>query len=71
MGEVLKSIVTIATAIIGIAILAVLVSPNAQTSNVISTLGNTFTESIAVAEAPVESGGAGTNMMNYYTPPMG
>ncbi len=68
MSELLKSIVTIATAIIGIAILAVLVSPSAQTTNVIGALGQTFTQSISAAEAPVEGGGG---MMNFYTPPVG
>ncbi len=67
MNELLKSIVTIATAIIGIAILAVLVSPSAQTTNVVGALGQAFTQSITAAEAPVE----GNNMMNFYTPPVG
>ncbi len=55
MDEIVKSIVTIATAIIGIAILAVLVSPNARTSSVVTSIGNAFTNSIGVAEAPVSS----------------
>jgi hypothetical protein len=42
MNSAVGAIVTIATAIVGVALLAVLVSKNAQTSSVISAAGQAF-----------------------------
>lgn len=54
MGDQLvSSAVTVATAIIGLAIIAVLVSKNANTSNVIGAGGSAFSRALATAEAPV------------------
>ena len=53
MDEMIKAAVTIATAIIGLAILAVLVSSRGQTPAVIQSLGGAFSQSLTAAEAPV------------------
>lgn len=47
------SIVTVAVAIIGLATLAVIVSRNAATSNVITSAGNAFVNAIKAAVSPV------------------
>lgn len=58
MGDrIVSSIVTVLTAIIGIAILAVLVSKNAQTPQVISSAGKAFTSAIQAAVSPINGGG--------------
>jgi hypothetical protein len=61
MGHIGEQIVTIATAIIGVAILAVLVSKNSNTTGVISAAGSAFSGALAVAVSPVTgfTGGAG------------
>lgn len=56
MKNVIGGIVTIATAIVGIAILAVLVSRNANTAGVIGAAGKAFSSSIGAAVAPVTGG---------------
>lgn len=53
MNGITESIVTIATAIIGVAILAVLVSPKATTAKVIQAAASGFGNSLAVATSPV------------------
>lgn len=53
MNTITEAIVTIATAIVGLAIVATLVSKNAQTSAVIQSAGSAFGNSLAVAESPV------------------
>lgn len=54
MGDQLvSSAVTVATAIIGLAIIAVLVSKNANTSGVLGAGGSAFSRVLAAAEAPV------------------
>lgn len=53
MNSIAEPIVTIATAIIGVAILAVLVSNNAQTSNVLGAFGNMFSNMLSAATGPV------------------
>lgn len=70
MNEIWTGVITIATAIIGVAILAVLVSNRAQTSQVIQAATGGFAQDLAAAEAPVTgnnvlggmslSGGAGS-----------
>ena len=54
-----SSIVTIATAIVGVAILAVLVSKNASTAQVIGAATSGFAQDLGAAVAPV-SGGLGS-----------
>ena len=58
--QLIGGVVTVATAIIGVAIIAVLVGSNAKTSSVISSAGTAFSGALSAAEAPV-TGGAGVN----------
>jgi hypothetical protein len=54
MGDnIVAGVVTIATAIIGVAIIAVLVSRNANTTGVLQSGGQAFGSVLAVAESPV------------------
>lgn len=53
-----EQVTVIAVAIIGVAILAVLVSKNSNTSGVIGALGNAFSRSLGAALTPVTSGQA-------------
>lgn len=53
MSQLTEMIVTIASAIVGLAIIAVLVSKNANTSGVIQAAGSAFGNSLGVAESPV------------------
>lgn len=48
-----EAVVTIATAIVGVAFLAVLVSQKSNTTGVIQAFGSAFTNGLGVAEAPV------------------
>lgn len=63
MGGAMEKITTIAVAITGVAILAVLVSKNANTAGVIKAGGGAFTDALRVAVSPVAGGG-----MGGYTP---
>lgn len=50
MGEqIITALVTIATAIVGVAIISVLVSKNANTSQVITSAGNAYSNALATA----------------------
>lgn len=53
MSDLTEAVVTIATAIIGLAIVATLVSKNANTTSVVQSLASGFNNSLAVAEGPV------------------
>jgi hypothetical protein len=66
MGGAAEKITTIAVAIVGVAILAVLVSKNANTSGVIKAAGGAFSQALGVAISPVTGGGA--NGFNGFTP---
>ncbi len=66
MNNMVEAIVTIALAIVGVAMLAVLVSGNAQTANVIGASGGAFSQSLAAAEAPVLSGAEMPGWNAYY-----
>lgn len=58
--QLVSSVVTVATAIVGLAIIAVLVSSNAATGSVISAAGGAFAQDLSAAVAPVTgSGGFG------------
>lgn len=48
-----EAVVTILLAIVGVAIIALLVSPKAQTSGVIQATASAFGNDLAVAESPV------------------
>lgn len=58
MNEVWGGVVTIAMAIVGVAILAVLVGGNSQTVGVINAAGRAFGNALNAAEAPVLGGSA-------------
>lgn len=54
MGErLIESVVTILLAIVSVAVIATLVSRNANTAGIISAGGGAFTESLQAAEEPV------------------
>lgn len=53
MDKLTESVVTVAVAIIGLAMLAVIVGRNAQTSKVITAIGDAFSKSIKTAVSPV------------------
>lgn len=59
MNDAIGGIVTVATAIVGIAILAVLVSKNANTAGVIQAGTQGFAADIAAAVSPITGSGAG------------
>lgn len=66
MNNLIESVVTIALAIVGVAMLAVLVSGRAQTANIIGASGGAFSESLQSAEAPVLSGAETPGLHAYY-----
>jgi len=53
MNQLTESVVTIATAIVGVALLALLVSKKSNTSGVISAAGAAFSNALGVATSPV------------------
>lgn len=60
MGDqIVSGVVTVATAIVGIAIIAVLVSGRSQTARVIQSAGQAFSGAIGAAVSPVSGGGSG------------
>jgi len=62
MGDqLITSLVTVATAIVGVAIIAVLVSQKANTSQVIGAGGTAFTNALEAAVSPV-TGTSPSNM---------
>lgn len=69
MDRLTESVVTIAVAIIGLATLAVIVSRNANTVNVIKAASGGFNTSLATAISPVT--GAGGGGFNSYMPSFG
>ena len=64
MNATTEAVVTVASLIIGVAILSVLVSPNARTSNVIQAAASGFSNSLATAMSPVT--GARVTINNSY-----
>ncbi len=57
MNNAVGQIVTVLTAIVGVAILAVLVSRNSQTPAVIKSFGDAFSGSLRAATSPISGGG--------------
>lgn len=53
MNQITEAIVTIATAIVGVAILSVLVSKKSATAQVIQASGSAFSNALGVAISPV------------------
>lgn len=70
MNTLSESVVTVMVAIIGLASLAVLVSRNARTSEVISATGKSFNSALATAISPV-TGAGGFGMGNGGFSPSG
>lgn len=62
MNALTEAVVTIATAIVGLGIIAVLVSKNAQTSKVIQAAASGFNNALGVAEAPVTGAAYSPNL---------
>lgn len=57
MNAFIEGTITIALAVVGLAVISVLVSKNAQTSSVIQSLASGLGNNIGVAEAPVTGAG--------------
>lgn len=53
MNNITEAVVTILSAIVGVAILSVLVSPKSQTAQVVQAVASGFGNSLAVAMSPV------------------
>ena len=71
MDEAFKSMFAVATAIVGVAIVAVLVSKNSQTGTVLTSAGTALSTAITAAVSPVTgssgsfSGGAGLSQLAF------
>jgi hypothetical protein len=63
--QLISSVVTVLTAIVGLAIIATLVSKNAQTGSIITAGGSAFSGALAAAEAPV-TGSSGLNVAGTF-----
>jgi hypothetical protein len=64
MNQLTEAILTIVTGITGVAVLALLVSPKAKTSEVIQAAASGYGNSLAVAISPV-TGADATPNLNY------
>jgi membrane DNA delivery protein len=64
MDTLMTSVVTVLLAIVGVAIIAVLVSRNANTAGVIGAGGSAFSQSLGTAISPVTGGGMGLGGFN-------
>jgi len=62
MNNVLEPLVTVAAGVIGLAIIAVLVSNRAQTSQVIGATGSAFSNVLSAATGPVTGNAATPNV---------
>jgi hypothetical protein len=56
----ITSVVTVATAIVGVAIIAVLVSKNANTAGVLTAGGSAFSQALGTAISPVTGSSLGS-----------
>lgn len=68
MNGIGEKIVTICVAIVGVAMLALLVSKKANTAGVIGAAGNAFTGALATALSPVTGGAGGMSALNGFQP---
>lgn len=57
MSNAMEQVVTVAVAIVGVAILAVLVSKNSDTAKVIKEAGAAFSGALGVAVSPITAAG--------------
>ena len=72
-SQLINSLVTVALAIVGVAIVAVLVSRNAQTTSVVSSVSQGFSNALGTAISPVSGtsglggfpGGGGLSLEPY------
>lgn len=72
MNQLTETVATIATAIIGVAILAVLVSRRSNTAGVLTSAGGAFANALSAATSPVTGvGGFGNNGANSGQFPIG
>jgi hypothetical protein len=62
----ISGLVAIALAIVSVATLAVIFSPNAKTSQVLTSAGNAFSNMLGAAVAPVSGGSMGIRPMNNF-----
>ncbi len=53
MDKTIEAIITIATAVVGLAIVSVLVSNRAQTGSIVGSAGTAFSGALRAAEAPI------------------
>jgi hypothetical protein len=67
MNQITEAIVTIATAIVGVALLSVIVSRNSNTSSVLQSAGGAFATALGAATAPV----TGNSMAHFPTGNLG
>lgn len=68
MGDqLITSVVSVLTAIVGVAIIATLVSKNANTAGVLQAGGQAFSQSLSTALSPVTGGGSGFGGLGSFT----
>lgn len=65
MNELATSAVTVLLAIVGVAVVAVLVSKNAATSQVIQSTGQSFSMGLGTALGPVSGGFGGLSPLTF------
>lgn len=65
MGSAGEQVVTVFVAIVGVAILAVIVSKNSATASVIKATGDAFSGGLGVALSPITGRGVGMAVNNY------
>ena len=66
MDKTVEGLIAVVTAIIGVGILALLISKQSNTSSVIQSFGAAFTNALGVAESPV-TGSSFTPSASYPT----
>lgn len=62
MSNAMEQVVTVAVAIVGVAVLAVIVSKNSDTAKVIKAAGDSFSGALSVAVSPITGGGRGVGL---------
>jgi hypothetical protein len=62
MSNLTESVVTIATAIVGVALLALIVSRKSNTAGVIQAAGSAFSNALGVATSPVTGANVGLQL---------
>jgi PRD1 phage membrane DNA delivery len=67
-NKAITGIVGVLLAIIGLAIIAALVSPNAQTGNVLTKGAQAIANAISCALSPVTGAGCGTSVYSTFNP---